>query len=84
LLEAALRAQLIALKESTALAFVRSEKAIDKAEAATKERFAVVNGIRSQAASCMPRVETEALLANLNEKINVLTTRVDGFLAVRR
>jgi hypothetical protein len=61
-----------------------SEKAIDKAKAATEERFDRVSETRQQVGSYMTRVEVEALRANLNEKINLLTARVDGFLAVQR
>jgi hypothetical protein len=80
-LEAALNAQLVALRENTALAFSASEKAIQKAEAATEKRFESVNEFRKtltdQTATFMPRAQTEALLANLNEKIGDLVARIE-------
>jgi hypothetical protein len=80
-LEAALQAQLISLRENTALAFTASEKAISKAETASEKRFESVNEFRQtltdQAATFMQRAQVETLLGNLNEKLNLLTARVE-------
>jgi hypothetical protein len=80
-LEAALQAQLIALRENTALAFTASEKAISKAETASEKRFESVNEFRQtltdQAATFMQRAQVETLMSNMNEKVNLLTVRVE-------
>lgn len=49
-----------------------------------EERFEAVGEIRQQLAACMTRTEVEAVRATLNEKINLMTHRVDEFLTGRR
>jgi len=61
-----------AMDEKTSLALTASEKAVTKAELATEKRFDSVNEfrdtLRDQAATLMPRNESEAKFAAINEK----------------
>lgn len=62
-------------------AFAASEKAIQKAEAATEKRFESVNEFRAQLAtqthSFMPREVAEAKLKEISTKVDDLTARVN-------
>ncbi|HEV8189464.1 MAG TPA: hypothetical protein VGP83_17045 [Pyrinomonadaceae bacterium] len=73
-LEETSRAQLAALKENTAIAFTASERAIEKAALAAEKRFESVNEFRKsltdQTATFMPRPQIEALVQNVNDKID--------------
>lgn len=79
--EEALRAQLIALRENTQIAFQSSEKAIEKAALASEKRFDSVNEFRQtltdQTATFMPRAQVETMFANVNEKVNALAVRAE-------
>src|ERR1700722_14136608 len=63
-----------AMDEKTSLALTSSEKAVTKAELATEKRFDSVNEfrdtLRDQAATLMPRNESEAKFAAINEKFD--------------
>jgi hypothetical protein len=57
------------------------ELAVNKAEVATEKRFECVNEFRAQlgdqSRTLMPRIETEVLLKNANDKIDALTIKVE-------
>ena len=57
------------------------ELAVNKAETATEKRFEGVNEFRAQlgdqSRTLMPRIETEVLLKNVNDKIEALTIKVE-------
>jgi hypothetical protein len=61
--------------------FIAQEKAVVKAEVATEKRFDGVNEFRAQlsdqAATFMPRKESEARHSSLVEKYDALQARVD-------
>lgn len=79
--ETGLKAALDALRDNTLLAFAASEKAIQKAEVAAEKRFEAVNEFRrtlaDQTATFMPRMQTEAMVSNVNEKVDALAVRMD-------
>lgn len=78
----ALNAALAAVKEQSNAAMSAAAKAIDKAELATERRFESVNEFRStlsdQAKTFINREEYEAKHKNLEDKINILQSRMDS------
>ena len=61
--------------------YASMELAVNKAETATEKRFEGVNEFRAQlgdqSRTLMPRIETEVLMKNMNDKIEALTTKVE-------
>jgi|SRR6185295_2464310 len=80
--EKAVAAALAAQEKAVAAALAAADRAVAKAETAAEKRFESVNEFRSALAdnfrTLMPRAEYEAAMKTVNEKIDVLTTRVNA------
>jgi hypothetical protein len=67
--------------EKVALALAAADKAVSKAEMATEKRFEAVNEFRGQLAdqtrTFTPRVESDAAMLRLNERLQELTDRIN-------
>lgn len=67
--------------EKVAQRYDAMQMAVTKAEVATEKRFEGVNEFRAQLSdqsrTLMPRIETEVLLKNVNDKLSALTTKVE-------
>jgi hypothetical protein len=70
-----------AAKEAVAAALLAADRAVSKADLANEKRFDSVNKFRAtladQASQLMPRIEAEARISNLAEKLDVMGTRLD-------
>jgi hypothetical protein len=79
--EKAVAAALAAQEKAVAAALAAADRAVAKAEAAAERRFESVNEFRSALAdnfrTLMPRSESEQAVKTINEKIDILTLRVN-------
>lgn len=77
----AIQAALLAQKEAVHAALVAADRAVIKAETASDKRFEGVNEFRAsladQAANLMPRVEAEARMQTLAEKLADVADRLN-------
>jgi hypothetical protein len=77
----AMETALTAAEKAVGTALASAEKAVGKAEIAAEKRFDAVNEFRAQlsdqAATFMPRSESEARTGALAEKVDGLATRID-------
>jgi len=68
-------------KQAVTSALASAERAVGKAEVANEKRFDSVNEFRSsladQAATLMPRLETESRIGVLDDKVDALNARLD-------
>ena len=71
-----------AQKEAVAAALAAADRAVAKAESAAERRFEAQNEFRGtlsdQARMLMPRAEAEQALKTINDKIEVLSSRVNS------
>jgi len=78
----AVAAALAAQEKAVAAALAAADRAVAKAETAAEKRFESVNEFRSALAdnfrTLMPRAEAEAAMKTVNEKIDILTSRVNA------
>jgi hypothetical protein len=78
----AVAAALAAQEKAVAAALAAADRAVAKAETAAEKRFESVNEFRSALAdnfrTLMPRAESESAMKTLNEKIDLLTTRINS------
>ncbi len=79
--ELAVKDALVAQKEAVAAALAAADRGVTKAEVAAEKRFESVNEFRNtlkdQQAELMPRLEAAVMFRAINEKLDVLTTRID-------
>lgn len=77
----ALAAALLAAEKAVGTALTAAEKAVIKAETAADKRFEAVNEFRAQladqAATFMPRLESDARFAAVEEKISGIAKAID-------
>ena len=70
----------ISMDDKTSLALAGSEKAVNKAEAATEKRFDAVNEfrgtLRDQATTLFPRAEAETKFKSLGDKMDDLKNEI--------
>jgi hypothetical protein len=75
-------AALAAQEKAVAAALAAADRAVAKAENAAERRFEAQNEFRGtlsdQARTLFPRAEAEQVLKGMNEKIEVLTSRVNS------
>lgn len=78
----AVAAALAGQEKAVAAALAAADRAVSKAEAASEKRFEGVNEFRAALAdnfrTLMPRAEAEQAVRALNEKLDVLTARVNA------
>lgn len=78
----AVAAALAAQERAVAAALAAADRAVSKAEAASEKRFEGVNEFRAALAdnfrTLMPRAEAEQAMRGLNEKLDILTARVNA------
>jgi len=78
----AVAAALAAQEKAVSAALTAADRAVAKAESAAERRFESVNEFRAtltdQARTFMPRAEAEQAARALNEKLDVLTARVNA------
>jgi hypothetical protein len=78
----AVAAALAAQEKAVAAALTAADRAVAKAESASEKRFESVNEFRAtltdQARTFMPRAEAEQAIRAMNEKLDVLTARVNA------
>lgn len=79
--EKAVAAALAAQEKAVAAALAAADRAVSKAETAAERRFESQNEFRGtltdQARTFMPRAEAEQATKTLNEKLEVITSRVN-------
>jgi hypothetical protein len=79
--QTAVRDALTAQQQSVGAALLAAQDAVNKAETAAEKRFDAVNEFRAQladqAATLMPRQETQVLLDNLAQRITSLERRIN-------
>jgi hypothetical protein len=80
--EKAVGAALAAAEKAVAAALAAADRAVAKAEAASERRFDSVNEFRAalddNARRLLPRAEAEARLKGMEEKLDLLTARVNA------
>lgn len=78
----AVAAALAAQEKAVAAALAAADRAVAKAETAAERRFESQNEFRGtltdQARTLMPRAESEQAIRMLNEKLDLLTARVNS------
>jgi hypothetical protein len=75
--EKSLAAALKATQDASAQALEASNRAVLKAEGANEKRFEVLSEFREQLAEFMPRGEYSVQHASLDEKVNIVSARVN-------
>jgi hypothetical protein len=79
--EKALAAAMLAAEKAINAALTSAAQAVQKAEVASENRFAAVNEFRSQLAdqtsTFIPRIEANAKLESISEKLDALSSRLD-------
>lgn len=78
----AVAAALAAQEKAVAAALAAADRAVAKAEMAAEKRFEAVNEFRAALAdnfrTLMPRSESEQAVRTINDKIDILTARVNA------
>ncbi len=79
--ELAVKDALVAQKEAVAAALAAADRGVTKAEVAAEKRFESVNEFRNtlkdQQAELMPRAEVNVIINSINDKLNLVTARID-------